>query len=360
MKHSHHRKIATAAVNRALAFAAFLFLGLHSAQAFDSFTPVYRFWNDFSGSHFFTISTVERDFVNSNYPEWDFEGSSWNALTAAESGATPIYRFYSDLYMSHFFTISLPERNYVIGNYPEWEYEGIAFYAFPAPASHTQPVYRFYSREYDSHFFTASQQERDYVAALYDDDEWSYEGKAWYSPPSAEEPGDWLTSALAVSPLSTFYESIDTTGDQDWYRVAFSDGDFEIFTEGSTDTLAFLFDADGVLIDSDDDSGANLNFYMGGVISAGTYYLMVRHYDETSGTGAYTLKFVQPQPLPTRESSSAGVTSCGGAYTACRNACFFDSSASIFCQADCYGLFHQCLDGVLTPEQASIARSSAR
>jgi hypothetical protein len=43
--------------------------------------PVYRFWSPYSGSHFYTISQAERDYVIATWPDyWDYEGVAFNAL----------------------------------------------------------------------------------------------------------------------------------------------------------------------------------------------------------------------------------------------------------------------------------------
>lgn len=62
------------------------------------------------------------------------------------SGAKPVYRFYNTVAGGHFFTISEEEKNYVQENLPQYQYEGIGFYAYdgsdddsPTPATPTTP-----------------------------------------------------------------------------------------------------------------------------------------------------------------------------------------------------------------------------
>jgi subtilisin family serine protease len=98
-------------------------------------SPVYRFWSNQRGSHFFTINKEEKDYIIATYPEeiWRFEGIAWYAYTTQQSGALPVYRFWSDQRGTHFFTINKEEKDYIIATYPEevWRFEGIAWYAFP-------------------------------------------------------------------------------------------------------------------------------------------------------------------------------------------------------------------------------------
>jgi subtilisin family serine protease len=95
-------------------------------------SPVYRFWSDQCGTHFFTINQDEKDFIIATYPEkvWCFEGIAWYAYTTQQSGTLPVYRFWSNQHGSHFFTINESEKNFV-ETLPEWTFEGIAWYAFP-------------------------------------------------------------------------------------------------------------------------------------------------------------------------------------------------------------------------------------
>jgi len=43
------------------------------------------------------------------------------------------------------------------------------------------------------------------------------------------------------------------------------------------------------LIDEDDDSGYGLNPRISAQLLAGDYYVQIRHYDGTSGTGKYSI-----------------------------------------------------------------------
>ena len=99
-------------------------------------SPVYRFWSDQNRSHFYTTSGYEKDSISTNYPSevWKYERIAWYAHLAgdAPSNSRPIYRFWSERHGSHFYTISEEEKNYIRATYPKdiWEYEWDVFYAY--------------------------------------------------------------------------------------------------------------------------------------------------------------------------------------------------------------------------------------
>ena len=151
--------------------------------------PVYRFWSDTLGHHFYTINEAEKAHVIANYPPpiWTFEGIAFYGCPAGSppAGTGPVYRFWSDTLSGHFYTMSEAERDHLIANYPPpiWTYEGTAFYAYPEGSQPigTAAVYRFWSDTLSGHFYTMSEAERDYLIANYPPPIWTYEGVAWYA-----------------------------------------------------------------------------------------------------------------------------------------------------------------------------------
>ena len=61
------------------------------------------------------------------------EGLAFYALPGPVQGALPVYRFFSLMTGSHFFTISEDEKDWIIANIKpsQLAYEGIAWCAFP-------------------------------------------------------------------------------------------------------------------------------------------------------------------------------------------------------------------------------------
>ncbi|MCI5192798.1 MAG: hypothetical protein D3915_06675 [Candidatus Electrothrix sp. AU1_5] len=146
--------------------------------------PVYRFWSKKNSAHFYTISKAERDAVIEKYTdyEWLYEGVAWYVYPTP-TALNPVYRFYSKKNRSHFYTISTSEKNnLILNNAPEaWKYESVGWFAYTYGQGNTLPVYRFWSATNKSHFYTISEEEKDYVIANYSDDEWQYEGTVFYA-----------------------------------------------------------------------------------------------------------------------------------------------------------------------------------
>jgi len=95
--------------------------------------PLYRFYNRKNGSHFYTASTIERDRVKSELSAtYNYEGPAYNVCVSSVEGATPVYRFFNKKTGSHFYTISEVERADVSSRLTAtYNYEGPAFYLAP-------------------------------------------------------------------------------------------------------------------------------------------------------------------------------------------------------------------------------------
>lgn len=96
--------------------------------------PVYRLFNRRTGSHFYTLTVSERDQVLTQLGHiFSLEGVAFFAFSGAVQGAQPVYRFYAAPTGSHFFTISEAEKDWIIANIPtsRLEFEGVAWWAFP-------------------------------------------------------------------------------------------------------------------------------------------------------------------------------------------------------------------------------------
>ncbi len=96
--------------------------------------PVYRFWSSTLSAHFYTISQAERDYILTHFATavWAYEGVAFYAYPEGSqpAGTSPVYRFWSNALGTHFYTTSESEKNYVIANLPAWQYETIAWYAY--------------------------------------------------------------------------------------------------------------------------------------------------------------------------------------------------------------------------------------
>ena len=144
--------------------------------------PVYRFFNNNAGGHFYTIDEAEKNIVIQNYNWFRYEGIGFYASPAAQPGMLPVYRFFNNNAGGHFYTIDEAEKNAVIQNYNWFRYEGIGFYASPVPQPGTLPLYRFFNNNAGGHFYTISEAEKNTVIQNYN---WfRYEGIGFYAYPS--------------------------------------------------------------------------------------------------------------------------------------------------------------------------------
>jgi uncharacterized protein (DUF1800 family) len=162
-----------------LALASGLTAGLatQDASAADQAYPVVRFYNERTGTHFYTIDSAERDQVLRLYPWFDYEGVQFYAYKTQVTGSQPVYRFFNTSTGTHFYTIVPAEKDYVLQHFPVYAFEGPVYYAMPAPMSGSEDLYRFFNTRTGAHFYTTSAPERDHVKATWP---WfTYEGVAY-------------------------------------------------------------------------------------------------------------------------------------------------------------------------------------
>jgi endo-chitodextinase len=140
--------------------------------------PVYRFYNNTTRAHFYTMSEGERDVLRATNSELTYEGVVFGALASAGEGAVPVFRFFNTQTRAHFYTADPAERDYVLSAYANViPYEGIAYYVFPNASGKGLPLYRFYNTQTRVHFYTSSEMERAYVLAALPT--YNYEGVAY-------------------------------------------------------------------------------------------------------------------------------------------------------------------------------------
>jgi predicted outer membrane repeat protein len=113
----------------------------------ENLQPVYRFWSPKLDAHFYTISEAERDSTLKNYPGvWVSEGVAFYAYPEGLQplGTLPVYRFWSNRLGYHFYTISEKEKSKLVKDYPQtWQFEGVAWYAYDKARIPESTVYTF-------------------------------------------------------------------------------------------------------------------------------------------------------------------------------------------------------------------------
>ena len=128
-------------------------------------STVYRFFIPEEGVHFYTPDPGERDSIIANLPRYEFEGASYIGAPQNEdllTGAKPIYRFFNNNTGVHLYTIAEAERDAVL-ELANYTYEGITYYGYETQQEGTQPLYRFYNPVIDAHFYTPNALERDSI-----------------------------------------------------------------------------------------------------------------------------------------------------------------------------------------------------
>jgi uncharacterized protein (DUF1800 family) len=179
----------------ALAMALATWLAPASAAA-QSAVPVYRFFNDQTGTHFYTTSTFERDIVLSRWPQFLYEGPVFYAYLAQSPDTKPVFRFFDTATGTHFYTQSETERDQYIATHPTFLFEGAVYYAPFAPGIGRAALYRFYNTRTQARFYTDSTDERDIVLRTWP---WfQLEGIAFYVFTTQTPPGSTDDSALKI------------------------------------------------------------------------------------------------------------------------------------------------------------------
>lgn len=102
---------------------------------------------------------------------------------------------------------------------------------------------------------------------------------------------------LKVNPTRRTSASIGKPGEEDLFKFRVTSGGTHIVdTRGPTDIVMKLFGPDShtSVIAEDDDSGVETNALIRAELIPGEYFVQVRHYNRTRGTGSYTIKVRRP------------------------------------------------------------------
>ena len=131
-------------------------------------TEMYRLYNPYSGEHFYTASTVERDHLSSI--GWSYEGVGW---VAPESSDAPVFRLYNPYAGDHHYTTSAEERDMLLS--VGWSDEGVGWYSAGEGGVALLRQNNPYAVA-GTHNYTTSQEENDNLVSL----GWVAEGVGWY------------------------------------------------------------------------------------------------------------------------------------------------------------------------------------
>ena len=147
---------------------------------------VYRFYDSNLGVHFYTSDKNERNYVYDRLDNYTYEGAAYTGIDPlAPTDSFAVYRFYNQDSGTHLYTIDENEKNVVQQELDNYNYEGEAFFAYSFQVEGSIPVYRFYNSTTGAHFYTPSAIERDVVTEELSNFE--SEGIAYYALPINSE-----------------------------------------------------------------------------------------------------------------------------------------------------------------------------
>jgi hypothetical protein len=153
----------------------------------NSEAEVYRFYDPAKGVHFYTADAAEKDYVQKNLANYDFEGESYRTVDPI-SGGQEVYRFYNESTGVHLYTTNEVERDAIIETNPNFKFEGVKFYAYETQVEGSIPVYRFYEPTLGVHFYTPNEAEKNNVQQNLTN--YDFEGIAYYALPVDDTGAD--------------------------------------------------------------------------------------------------------------------------------------------------------------------------
>lgn len=163
---------------KTLAITALVAAAAIAVPATAEAASMYRLYNPYSGEHFYTASTTERDHLDRI--GWTYEGIGWDAPDTGDN----VYRLYNPNSGDHHYTLSTHERDVLVG--VGWTYEGVGWKS--ADPKDGVPLYRQYNpyAASGSHNYTTSKTENDYLASI----GWNAEGIGWYGTKQSASAGN--------------------------------------------------------------------------------------------------------------------------------------------------------------------------
>lgn len=146
-------------------------------------STVYRFLNQDTGVHLYTTSKAERDNILETLPNYEFESFSYVSVDSLTGNPEPkqVYRFLNQDTGTHLYTISENEKRSVEDTLSNFSLESESFFAYTEQQTGTIPVYRFYNNETGAHFYTPSEGEKNVVDETLPN--YTSEGIAYYVYP---------------------------------------------------------------------------------------------------------------------------------------------------------------------------------
>ncbi|MDE0662004.1 MAG: FG-GAP-like repeat-containing protein [Gammaproteobacteria bacterium] len=118
---------------------------------------------------------------------------------------------------------------------------------------------------------------------------------AWHENLSdhGDDHSGTLDGATRVIAMPAFlYGVLESAGDRDVFRVVAGQGTLRVHSNGPTDTLGRLLDAEGAQLATNDDSGEGLNFLIDSKVAAGVHHVEVHGYSTRTGPYSLSIEFI--------------------------------------------------------------------
>lgn len=125
-------------------------------------SAIYRFFNQSTGTHFYSGDKGEVEHVLKTAPQYRFEGQAFSK-SEPSADTIDVARFFNTATGTHFYTADVEEAAYIQANHPAFLYEGSAYQAYATPVTGTTELYRFYNTETGTHFYTTDRAEMESV-----------------------------------------------------------------------------------------------------------------------------------------------------------------------------------------------------
>jgi hypothetical protein len=124
-------------------------------------TPVYRFYNLKTGTHFYTADPAEKAYIEAVLgATYHLDGVAYTIDTTNPRNDTPLWRFYDLRTGTHFYTADAAEKDRISATMSStYRLDGPA-YDVSMSATSSTPVYRFYDLATGAHFYTADPAEK--------------------------------------------------------------------------------------------------------------------------------------------------------------------------------------------------------
>lgn len=143
--------------------------------------PVFHFFNESTGQHFYTTSSAEREDLATSQSGYAYQGVGWAApLTSAETN--DVFRFTNPTTGDHFYTANVAERDGLLLGSSGYHYNGVAFDAYSSSAaagSSAVNIERFVNTESGRHYYASSVDEINYIEQGHAGGGWIDEGYAF-------------------------------------------------------------------------------------------------------------------------------------------------------------------------------------